>query len=534
MGVRTAAGTAAVLLSGAAFGAAAVLLGGFVVRGLGEMRYECTGSLPDATVWWWLLTGAALLAAGRLTYVRGTAARRTGPREASGPEPGGDQQGGDLPGDDPKGPLDGKRPGAGGQRPGAGGRVAVVLAVCLGLVAGAWGVGRWPGGEEDRAGGSAGDTGRKAPAARPAVAWTVPAVGDDEGPGAWGLGDAVVHGRLDGLTAYDARDGRPRWTLAAPTRQAVCSMSPRADRNVGLIAYGRHGRPCATLVAVHTVTGEVLWRRPVGGDGVTAKAVVVGGAVAVAAEDRAVRGRTAGSGEQRWQRALGKDCGILAVDASEAHTLLVEQCGKGARLIALDTATGREQWIRALPVESDATARVVSVEPAVVAVHEADDRGTSALFGFDDSGMPTATVPLSGPDGTVVAFDHDRPLVLGDLLVARVERSSSSAKKTVAYSLENGAKVWEHAVPADGEDGEVTHDALARQPDGGVGVLVRTLLTPKVVLLDPATGRVRAERAPEGMNDLTSIYPELLPVTGGHVVVNHISMSGEPGLFAIR
>ncbi|MFF5972164.1 hypothetical protein ACFY7C_11665 [Streptomyces sp. NPDC012769] len=66
MRVRTAAGTAAVLLSGAAFGAAAVMLGGFAVRGLGEMRYECTGSPPDGTVWWWLLVGAGLLTVGRL------------------------------------------------------------------------------------------------------------------------------------------------------------------------------------------------------------------------------------------------------------------------------------------------------------------------------------------------------------------------------------------------------------------------------------------------------------------------------------
>ncbi|MER7520911.1 hypothetical protein [Streptomyces sp. NPDC126499] len=270
MGVRTAAGTAAVLLSGAAFGAAAVLLGGSVVRGLGEMRYECTGSLPDATVWWWLLTGAALLTAGRLAYVRGTAAGRTGPREASGPEP-----------DDPKvpgtaagrtgpreasgpEPDDPKVPGR-GHRLGAGGRAALVLAVCLGLLGGAWGVGWWPEGDEDRAGSDTGDTGREAPTApaRPAVAWKAPAGGDDRGPGAWGLGDAVVHGRIDGLTAYGARDGRPRWNVPAPAREAVCAMSPRAERNVGLIAYGRHDRPCATLVAAHTGTGTVLWQRSV-------------------------------------------------------------------------------------------------------------------------------------------------------------------------------------------------------------------------------------------------------------------------------
>ncbi|MFJ9826305.1 hypothetical protein ACIRSU_18320 [Streptomyces sp. NPDC101160] len=67
---RPAAATAAVLLSGALFGAAAVLLGGFVVEGLGEMNFACEGSWPDGgTVWWWLLAGAALLAAGRAGFV---------------------------------------------------------------------------------------------------------------------------------------------------------------------------------------------------------------------------------------------------------------------------------------------------------------------------------------------------------------------------------------------------------------------------------------------------------------------------------
>ncbi|MFF5972165.1 PQQ-binding-like beta-propeller repeat protein [Streptomyces sp. NPDC012769] len=417
--------------------------------------------------------------------------------------------------------------GRGGHRLGAVERAAVVLAVCLGLVAGAWGVGWWPGDEEDRAAGGAGDTGGKAPAARPSVAWKTPAAGDDEGPGAWGLGDAVVHGRLDGLHAYDARDGGPRWNLPAPTRQAVCAMSPRAEGSVGLIAYGRHHQPCATLVAVHTATGKVLWQRPVGGDGITGKAVAVGGTVAVAVEDRAVRGRSAESGEQRWQRALGEDCEILAADATAARTLLVEQCGTGARLIALDTATGREHWVRVLSVESDATARVVSVAPAVVALHEADERGTSALLGFDDSGTLTATVPLTGPDGTVVAFDRDRPLVLGGLLVARAEHSSSVAKTVVAYSLKGGRKVWTHKTE------RIRIAALTREPDGTIGALEEGGGS-DIVLLDPATGAVRGEITPLGGAEHVSIYPELLPVSGGHVVVNHISTGGEPGVFAIR
>ncbi|KKZ74781.1 PQQ-binding-like beta-propeller repeat protein, partial [Streptomyces showdoensis] len=362
------------------------------------------------------------------------------------------------------------------------------------------------------------------PPARPALAWRVPVAGADRRPGAWGLGDVVVDGRIDGLYAYGARDGKARWNVSAPAREAVCAMSPRVGRNIGLIAYGRDGKPCATLLAVHTTTGEVLWREPVGGAGVGG--VAVADTTTVAVEDRAVRGRSAESGEQRWQRALGRECEVRALDADGDRTLLVEQCGEGARLLALDTATGKERWNRALPVESAVRARVVSVTPAVIALDERDKRGSHALLGFDATGTPKATVPLTGADGTVTAFDDERPLVFGDLLVTRVERSSSVATSVVAYSLKDGRKVWQHRTDAG------MFESLARQPDGTVAVLVRGRL--QVLLLDPATGRVRGERTPRTEEQPLSIYPELIPVPGGHVVVNHITMNGEPGLFAIR
>ncbi|MGW7307325.1 outer membrane protein assembly factor BamB family protein [Streptomyces sp. NPDC054835] len=529
---RTAASTAVVLLSGAAFGAAAVLLGGFVVRGLGGMSYECQGSWPEgAAVWWWLLAGAGLLAVGRAGHVLGRRGRKVPPEEPRDAIPRNAKAWGPtgsearvrpavLLGKEEREPAAPRSSRLGGAE-----RAALAVAVCLGLLAGAWGV--WPAGEDGTAAGRP----ESKPPARPTLAWQVPRVGDGQGPGTWGLPDGIVDGRLDGLHAYGGADGKVRWNVAVPAREAVCVMSPRVDGNIGLLAYGRHDKPCATLVAVHTGTGKVLWKQRVGGDGVPARGIAVGGTVAVAVEGGTVRGRAAESGAQRWQRALGKGCAIPSLDADATRALLVEQCGDRARLLALDPATGKELWTRALPVESTVQARVVSVAPAVVALLERDDRGTRALLGFDDTGAPTATVPLSGPDGTVVVFDDDRPLVFGDVLVARVERSSSVAEKTVGYSLKDGRKLWEHEV-ADSD--ELMVDALARQPDGTLALLVRTLKAPKVVLLDAATGRVRSQRVPEGEDGLTSIYPELFPVAGGHVVVNHLSMSGEPAVFAIR
>ncbi|MGW5423771.1 outer membrane protein assembly factor BamB family protein [Streptomyces sp. NPDC003943] len=540
MSRRPAAATAAVLLSGALFGAAAVLLGGFVVEGLGEMNFACEGSWPEGgTVWWWLLAGAALLAAGRAGFTLGTRGGPEGAVPVNGekrPVKLGEAgeadrlDGRDKPGE--AGREDGKKSqltgltGLTGLRGAE--RAALAVAVCLGLVAGAWGVGLWPGGDEDPAADrpATGRPAAKAPAGQPAVTWQVrPTAQGERWPGAWGLGDAVVHARLDGLTSYDARDGKVRWNVAAPTREAVCAMSPRVGRNIGLVAYGRHDKPCATLAAVHTGTGRILWRRAVDGDGVAEGGVAVGGQVAVAVEDRAVRGRSAESGAQRWQRPLGEDCEVKAVDADETRTLLVEQCGKGARVLALDTATGKERWQHPLDVESDAEAAVLSVAPAVVAVREEDERGTHAVLALDDRGTPTANVPLSGPDGVIDPFRRGRQIVAGGLLVTPVERSSSVAVQVVAYSLKDGRRVWAHTAE------DTMFQALAPEPDGTVGALT---YGGDIVLLDAATGAVRRTIDSKGNKQVVSIYPELIPVTGGHVVANDISMEGEPAVVGIR
>ncbi|MER5207918.1 PQQ-binding-like beta-propeller repeat protein [Streptomyces sp. NPDC002825] len=369
--------------------------------------------------------------------------------------------------------------------------------------------------------------------AKPSVRWVVPAAGQrgDKGVGSWGLGPTVAHGRIDGLFAYDSADGSLRWSVPAPPREAFCAMSPQTAEGVGLVAHGRYEKPCAALLAVRASDGKVLWKRHLGGEGLDGGALAVGGATAVTAEDGAVRARSTETGEQRWQRRLGKDCTVLALDADATRTRLVEQCGKGARLVALDTRTGDQRWTRDLPVESAATASVVSVSPLVVDVDEADARGTHAFLGFDDEGAPTATVPLTGPEGALSALwsvadgRTVRPLVLDGLLITFAEKDSISPSTVVAYSLKDGRKVWAH-------HSEEQLMALAAEPDGSVAYLG---FGASVTLLDRSTGKVRKVLAPDaGKRPTVSIHPELVPVPGGHVVLNQILLQSEPAAFALR
>ncbi|WP_328944827.1 PQQ-like beta-propeller repeat protein [Streptomyces sp. NBC_00250] len=501
---------AAVLLSGAAFGAAAAFLGAGVVA----------GSWPRG---WAALTCALVLVALGVTGLVTGRQNRTVPDSASVPD---------------DSPALAKADTAGPSGRSSALVVGVVWLLAL-AAAGTWGLvaaGDDDGDEQGRASGKPAAPSSAPPSrGRPTVAWTVPAVGakHDRGVGAWALGETVAQGRLDGLSAYDSADGTVRWKVPAPTREGLCGMSPDTDQGIGLIAHARHGRPCATLLAVRTSDGKVLWRTSLTGKGLLARGLAVGGGTAVTAEDGAVRGRSGETGEQRWQRALAEDCRVLAVDSDATRTLVAEQCGKGARLVALDTRTGAQRWLRELPVESRADASVVSVSPVVVAVDEDDPRGTHAFLGFDDKGAPTATIPFTGPEGELSwqggpgSGDVTRPLVRDGHLITLAEREDIVPHHVVAYSLADGRKAWVY-------HSDEQKAALATAADGVIAVL-EGYGRARIVLLDPATGKAGTVIAPESPKTQLSIEPELLAAPGGrYVVVNHILMDAEPSAFALR
>ncbi|WP_405853421.1 PQQ-like beta-propeller repeat protein [Streptomyces sp. NBC_00090] len=521
---RSGPSTGAATLSGAAFGAAAVFLGAGTVG----------GAWPTG---WAALVCALVLAAVGVT-VRAVRPSRTEatapaaePRDAAPTGPSLAKT--DSTTGTAAGPASGAASGPGGRSSLV--AAAVVWALAL-LAGGIWALAA--GDDDDRD-----DTAKSPATATPTasrtpdeadVVWSVPAVGKkyDNGVGAWPLGATLAQGRLDGLFAYDSADGAVRWSVPAPTREGLCAMSPDVEQGVGLVAHGRHEKPCATLLAVRTADGKVLWKRSLGGKGLTEGALAVGGGTAVTAEDRTVRARSTETGEQRWERPLGKGCEIRALDATADRTLLVEQCGKPARLLALDTRTGAQRWARDLPVESKAAASVVSVSPVVIAVDEADARGTQAFLGFDDKGAPTVTVPLAGPEGVLSAAGGagdgraTRPLVGNGLLVTLAERELVP-DQVVAYSLKDGRKAWEYRSESQTSD-------VAVEPDGRIAVL-QGHGAGEIVLLDPATGKVATKlEGGQAKGGEISIRPELLPVTGGHVVVNHIFMGTEPAAYALR
>ncbi|WP_079144439.1 outer membrane protein assembly factor BamB family protein [Streptomyces agglomeratus] len=415
----------------------------------------------------------------------------------------------------------------------------VVSGLLAGLLPGVYGY-QWLRGEQARADAPATADGPVRGAERLKLAWrTEPNSGAaPRGLRGWSAGDTVVRVRADGLSAHAVRDGKQRWNVTAPVRQSVCAQSTRPAEGIGLVAYGRQNKPCLTLAAVRLDNGTTLWKRTLKGEGI-GKGIALGGATAVTPEDGAVVGRDAATGGERWQRPVPERCKALAVGASAARTLVVEEClpaktggAVGARLLALDTRTGEERWATKLPVESAGTAYVYSAEPAVIGFQESDQRGVRAVLAFDDRGTRRAAVPFTGRSGDLdirlseADLTTEGPFVAGDTLVAAMKKPGEDQPQYVGgFSLADGRELWRT-----GRLGVI--GALALREDGRVAALTSGWPRTDVVVLDPAA-KGAARKTALGAEAPVSIDADMLAVSDGYVVVNRYT-DGEPSVFAVR
>ncbi|MFG2944173.1 outer membrane protein assembly factor BamB family protein [Streptomyces adustus] len=333
------------------------------------------------------------------------------------------------------------------------------------------------------------------------------------GLGVWTVGEnaaTVVRVRGDALVAYDSRDGDRRWSLTAPVRGSVCAMSASVVDGVGLVGFGRYGKPCDTVWGVDVRSGRKLWQREI--SGVPAFTTASDGlltadrGVAVALADGAVHGYDLADGTLRWTANLrgtsdtrdggadkadkkegggvdaGAECEPLVGSAAGGTTRVVVTCIAGdatttsARLVTLDNATGREVGSRRLPVESPVdTAMVVSADPFTLLLKERDARGVAAVLAYSGTGDgDPVEIPLSGSEEDLaVAPMADafaaRPALsatVGDgrLVVAAARPGAAGPDRVVGYSLSDGKRLWHQDL-----GGTVT--ALAPAGRGQVAVL---------------------------------------------------------------
>ncbi|MFJ3334558.1 PQQ-binding-like beta-propeller repeat protein [Streptomyces sp. NPDC086766] len=382
------------------------------------------------------------------------------------------------------------------------------------------------------------------PTARGLGVWTV-------GPGS----ATVVRVRTDALVAYDARDGDRAWTLRVPVRESVCGMSESVTDGIGLVAFGRFAKPCDTVWGVDVRTGRKVWERGI--DGVTDSSeardslLTADAGVAVALADGSVRGFGLADGAPRWTakvtdaRARKDDveCTPLVASAARGTTRVVVTCSslsgvlRTARLLTLDTATGRETGRRPLPVESAVrTAVVVSAEPFTLLLQEEDKRGLAAVLSWSGTGGEPVDIPLTTDDEDLAVLPDDgsfaaRPALSAvvegrSLIVAAAVPGKDDPERISAYSLADGRPLWHTDLGA-------PIAALAPADRGELAVLGSDA---RLYTLDERDGDRRGEADGTTVRGADGDYGELaggsqlLRAGGTWIVVNSTGSSSPPVL----
>ncbi|WP_033332247.1 PQQ-binding-like beta-propeller repeat protein [Streptomyces novaecaesareae] len=152
-------------------------------------------------------------------------------------------------------------------------------------------------------------------------------------------GDTVfAAGERSGLLAFDARGGERRWAQAAVGR---ANGAPVVERGVVYVAQSGEGPGSATVFALDAASGQVLWRRgrmdvPQGPLSAADRTLCLLSGARLTALDAA-------TGETRWTAAvpvgLGRGTGSMTAADGTAYVGTNDD-----RLFAFDLATGRLRW----------------------------------------------------------------------------------------------------------------------------------------------------------------------------------------------
>ncbi len=234
-------------------------------------------------------------------------------------------------------------------------------------------------------------------------------------PALTAVGGLVIYGLNGHLTGYDARTGRPRWTIPRDVPQYPAVQAVGGLVLVSSYAFG--SSIPNTLTAVIPATGRVAWRfdppTPVTDPGAPASVLSAGpGGLAVATYDpRRLYLLDLRTGRPRWHAGTFVTQGALPLVTGTSVVLTEGQ--NHVTVVARNAVNGRVQWRDNVPGPSEGYQPVLAAGPLAILQGEPGAPGAAAtLRAYQaasgqlawQAAMPTfvQSPPVLVPDGILV------------------------------------------------------------------------------------------------------------------------------------
>jgi len=331
----------------------------------------------------------------------------------------------------------------------------------------------------------------------------------------------VLMADQQGLDAYDATTGRPRWHYYEQGRLLLGSAVTGGAIILRTQAEKPSREPPGRWVGLDAGTGRLLWTTPISWEsydpaGGARDGLLVGGGVVPVRDGGpgAISGLDARTGQRRWTTVTREGCewhnNTRPADTDGSLFLFVEQCAtRTPRVRALAPETGKERWAREVHGHSDLS---VTVRGAVTALMQ-PSRKKSVLIAANgrefrkQDCFSLCARPLLASAGRVFLLtpSEDRS---GDLVTAVDPRTG---KKIRGFEYSSGT--YSSRTPA--------QTAAGGRFYGVREELAERLLPAGLDVADPDTGEVRRMPLPVELSGRYRSFPDLpvadIKIAGGRV-----------------
>lgn len=204
------------------------------------------------------------------------------------------------------------------------------------------------------------------------------------------------------LIAVDAETGSKQWRIDAPVSEEQFSSVTAADGSLFVRGPDLDGGEGRFLYALDANDGSVRWRQSRQSETSTYHPPVVADGLVFVSPPQGIKTYDAASGELVWEAlSLMKDINVAMV--SEGTLFVSEVTDPGATVIAVEAATGYEQWRTAY--STDFGVGIFTVDAEQLYITTGKDNGDVIALDRTNGGenwRTTLPEPPEGPDGELI------------------------------------------------------------------------------------------------------------------------------------